>query len=298
MIEIRHLRLIQAIAATGSVTRASEKLFLTQPSLSHQLKEIESRIGARLFLRVNKSMVLTREGQRVLDAGKDILLKVSALERELRAETGIEKTLRITTQCYTCYHWLPGIMKRFHNILPGVEIDIVSEAITNPGEFLLKGKIDLAITSNSKPINGIAFEKLFDDELVALVPSAHELSSKMVIQPSDFAGETLIIYKTESGNDYFIDNVLTPRLIKPGKVIKMQLTEARIELVKAGMGLSVMSRWLAKPFIRDSKAIKLLPITRRRLHRTWYIATLGQKQRDPLSNQFTKFLREQELGVA
>jgi LysR family transcriptional regulator for metE and metH len=130
------------------------------------------------------------------------------------------------------------------------------------------------------------------------VPSAHELSSKMVIQPSDFAGETLIIYKTESGNDYFIDNVLTPRLIKPGKVIKMQLTEARIELVKAGMGLSVMSRWLAKPFVRDSKAIKLLPITRRRLHRTWYIATLGQKQRDPLSSQFTKFLREQELGVA
>jgi LysR family transcriptional regulator for metE and metH len=59
MIEIRHFQLIRAIAETGSMTKAAQKLFLTQPGLSHQLKEIETRLGTRLFLRVNKSMVLT-----------------------------------------------------------------------------------------------------------------------------------------------------------------------------------------------------------------------------------------------
>jgi LysR family transcriptional regulator, regulator for metE and metH len=297
MIEIRHLHLIQAIAETGSVTRASERLFLTQPSLSYQLKEIESRLDARLFLRVNKTMVLTQEGKQILDAGSEILAKVSALERGLKSNNGRPRQLRITTQCYTCYHWLPPLMKKFQTDVPNTEIDIVAEAITNANDFLLKGKIDLAITNNNRPVNGVRFEKLFDDELVTLVPASHPLAHKKFLLPTDFSGETLIIYKTDSGNDHFMDNVLTPKEIKVGRVIKMQLTEARVELVRAGMGLSVMSRWLAKPFLRDSKSIKLIPITKRKVLRTWYIATLDQKENDPVIRHFTNFLKDQQLGA-
>jgi LysR family transcriptional regulator for metE and metH len=173
----------------------------------------------------------------------------------------------------------------------------VAEAISNPADFLLKGKIDVAVTTNNNPVTGIRFEKLFDDELVAVVRADHPLTKKKVLQLRDFAGETLIIYKTESGRDYFLDNVLVPQGIQVGKIIRMQLTEARIELVKAGMGLSVMSRWLAKPFLRDAKAVRLLPITKRRLHRPWYIATLHQKEKDPMIKHFTDFLKEQKLGV-
>jgi LysR family transcriptional regulator for metE and metH len=297
MIEIRHFQLIQAIAESGSVTRAAERLFLTQPSLSYQLKEIETRLGSKLFLRVNKKMVLTPEGRRVLDASEEILNTVSSLEREIKSGNNTPKLLRITTQCYTCYHWLPALMKKFQHHVPNTEIDIVAEAISNPTDYLLKGRIDLAITNNMRPVTGIRFEKLFDDELVALIPSKHLLAGKKVVQPSDFSGETLIIYKTESGNDHFLDNVLSPAGIRPGKIIKMQLTEARVELVKAGMGLAVMSRWLALPFVRDSKAIKLLPITKRSLHRSWYCAILEQNGNDSAIGHFTKFLKEQELGV-
>lgn len=297
MIEIRHFQLIRAIAESGSMTKASEKLFLTQPSLSYQLKEIEGRLGAKLFLRVNKKMVLTPEGHRVLDASDEILSKVSSLERDIKSTNGSPKLLRITTQCYTCYHWLPALMKRFQHKVPNTDIDIVAEAISNPTEYLLKGKIDLAVTNNMRPVNGIRFEKLFDDELVTLVPADHCLAAKKFLLPADFSGETLIIYKTDSGNDHFMDNVLAPQGIKVGKIIRMQLTEARVELVRAGMGLSVMSRWLAKPFVRDSKSIKLIPITKRKLSRTWYTATLDQKESDPVIRHFTNFLKDQELGA-
>lgn len=295
MIEIRHFQLIHAIAETGSMTKASQKLFLTQPSLSHQLKEIETRLGCRLFLRVNKSMVLTPHGKKILDAGAEILPKVSALEKEI-SNNGTERQLRVTTQCYTCYHWLPALMRKFQTNSPGIEIDIVTEAMSSPIEYLLKGQIDLAITNNLKETNGVKFEKLFEDEQVALVPAKHPLANKKVIQPSDFANEKLIIYKEDISSDYFAQNMLVPKGIHPGKVIKMQLTEARVELVKAGMGIAVLSRWLVKPFVRDSNAIKLIPIGKRGFYRTWYVATLDQKKNDPAIRQFTNFLKEQQLG--
>src|SRR5215207_1380688 len=124
MIEVKHLQLIRAIAETESMTKASQKLFVTQPALSHQLKEIETRLGSPLFLRVNKSMVLTPHGRRMLDAGEEILAKVSALEAEITAGNGTTpRQLRITTLCYTCYHWLPALMKKFQEQVASTEID-------------------------------------------------------------------------------------------------------------------------------------------------------------------------------
>jgi LysR family transcriptional regulator for metE and metH len=188
-------------------------------------------------------------------------------------------------------------MKKFHTQMPGTEIDIIPEAMSNAIDFLLKGQIDLAVTTNNKTTNGIKFEKLFDDEQVALVPANHPLANKKLLQAADFEGEDLIIYKTDSGNDHFIQNVLSPR-VRVGKIIRMQLTEARVELVKAGLGITVLSRWLVKPFARDSKAIKQLPIGKNGYYRTWYIATLDQKQHDPLVKNFASFLKEQQLGVS
>ena len=298
MIEIRHFQLIQAIAEAGSVTKASQKLCLTQPSLSHQLKEIELRLGTRLFLRINKSMVITPEGKKILDAGKEILTRVSVLEQDIKANTGRSRLLRITTQCYTCYHWLPLIMKKFQTQMPHTDIDIVTEAMSNPVDFLLRGQIDLAIVNSIKATNGIRFEKLFDDEQVAIVPSKHSLAGRKFIQPADFAGEHLIVYKLDSGSDHFTQNVLASQGIQVGKVTRMQLTEARVELVKAGIGLTVMSRWLTRPFVRDSQAIKLLSIGKNGFYRTWYIATLDQKKNDPVVKHFSSFLKEQQLGIS
>jgi len=301
MIEIRHFQLIRAIAETGSMTKAAQKLFLTQPGLSHQLKEIETRLGAKLFLRVNKSLVLTTQGKSILHAGEEILTKVLALEQEIASSESSMRQLRITTQCYTCYHWLPSLMKKFQTQEPNTEIDIVTEAMSRPIEFLLKGQIDLAVTNALKPANGIKFEKLFDDEQVVLVPAKHPLAKKKIVQPADFANEHYIIYKSEGGDlssDFFARNMLIPRGIQVGKVTKMQLTEARVELVKAGMGLTVLSRWLVKPFVRDSNAIKLLPIGKNGFYRPWYVATLDQKKDDPVVTHFTNFLKDHQLGIA
>src|SRR5436190_3925160 len=107
-IEIRHLRLVIAIGQTGSVTRAGEQLYLTQSALSHQLHDIESRLQTRLFHRIGKRMVPTAAGEELIRSAIQVVDLVRQTEEGIkRTAQGKSGVLRISTQCYTCYHWLP-----------------------------------------------------------------------------------------------------------------------------------------------------------------------------------------------
>jgi len=297
MIDFRHLKLIQEIATTGNMTKAASRLFLTQPSLSHQLKELESRLGTQLFLRINKSMVLTAAGERVLRGANEILPQVEAVESDI--VNGIRKTkeIRMSTKCYTGYHWLPGLMKDFQAEFPEVVFDVVTEAMSAPIEFLLAGRIDIAITNERTTKTGIHVEKLFDDEMVLLVPDGHALANKPFVVASDFASESLIIYKELFHEDFFASKLLIPEKITPQRVIKMQLTEARVELVKAGIGVTVLSRWLVKSFLKKGSGLQQVRITRKGLYRTWYLACLQQMRNERHIKKFIKFLTEEQFGV-
>src|ERR1044071_6985866 len=109
-LDIRHLKLIVAITEEKSVTRAGSRLHLTQSALSHQLRDIEQRLGTALFLRVNKRMVLTQAGERLLHSARIVLRELADAEMDLAQIAGHRKgTLRLSTECYTCYHWLPPL---------------------------------------------------------------------------------------------------------------------------------------------------------------------------------------------
>jgi LysR family transcriptional regulator for metE and metH len=241
-------------------------------------------------------MVLTAAGQQLLQASHEILPKLQSIEKQLTSKEANVRELRISTQCYTCYHWLPLLMKKFSGKYPEIEIDIVTEAMSAPIDFLLKDKIDLAIVSRKTDEKGVAFEKLFEDEAVLLVPENHPLAKKSYVTARDFANENLIIYKESADADYFMQHVLIPAGVTPARITRMQLTEARVELVKAGLGVTVLSRWLAKPFLQGGSPLRQIRIMKKGFFRTWYIATLSQKRNDVYVRQFISFLKEQDLG--
>src|SRR5215207_9086071 len=103
-LEIRHLRLVVAITDEGNLTRAGERLNLTQSALSHQLKQIESSLGVLLFTRTKKRLVLTEAGEELVRRARCILTEIADLERDLgERASGRRGRLRLATQCYTCY---------------------------------------------------------------------------------------------------------------------------------------------------------------------------------------------------
>ncbi len=107
-LEIRHLKLVAAVAETGSVTRAGNRLHLTQSALSHQLRDAEEQLGAPLFERKNGRMILTSAGDRLLMTARSVLAELDRAESDIQkngdSAADAKGSIRISTQCHTVYH--------------------------------------------------------------------------------------------------------------------------------------------------------------------------------------------------
>ena len=267
-LEVRHLQLVAAVADLGSLTRAGDRLHLTQSALSHQLRGIEARLGAALFLRVGKRLVLTPAGERLLVSAKDILERLAQAEEDIR-RMGKEHAgvLRITTECYTCYHWLPPLLMRYRRTFPRVEVRIDVEATRRPIEMLLAGKIDLAIVSSAVTDRRLVSRKVFEDEVVLIAAQHHRFARQSHVRISEMRDETLFIYPPRE-ESRVLQEVLLPAGVSPARIEEVQLTEAITELVKAGLGVAFLARWAVQPLV-DAGAIVARPLTARGLHREW-----------------------------
>ena len=289
-LEVRHLKLVETVAREGGLTRAANRLHVTQSALSHQLRDIEDKLGAPLFLRLNKKMLLTQAGERLLSSAPAVLEELKRAEEDIRQiALHREGILRISTECYTCYHWLPPVLKPFNREFPRVEVRIVAEATRRPVEALLDGKLDLAITSASARNQKLLFKPLFKDEMVVIVSPDHPLASRPFVSAKDFASEHLLIYALPKEELTIYQKVLVPAGVTPKHVSRVELTEAIIEMVKAGLGIGVMARWAVTPHV-DAGKLRALPLTARGFHRRWSAAMVRHKATPPYILRFVEML--------
>lgn len=291
--DMRHLRLVQSIVQEGGITKATERLHLTQSALSHQLREAEYQLGTKIFHRINKKLVLTDAGEKVYRLANDVLDKLEKTETQIRAMIhGEAGQIRIATQCYTSYHWLPALMRQFHLLYPNVELKIVMEATHQPLPKLLSGDLDMAITSDPVESKQIRYIKIFRDEMVAVVPASHVWTEKAFVEARDFADQNLIIHSLPMETVSIHQFVLAPAKVSPGKVTVLPLTEAAIEMVKAEMGISVMANWALAPYLK-SDALKKVKIGPRGLKRDHYVAVLKARPLPNYFNHFIEFLQKE-----
>jgi len=291
--EVRHFKLIATIADAGSLTRAAERLCLTQSALSHQLKEIEGQLQTKLFDRVNKRLVLNGAGNILLRSSRSIIELIEKtrkdINRHLVGETG---EIRLSTQCYTCYHWLPEIIKKFQSEYPNVEITIRTNGPKRPIEEVLAGKLDLAIVYTKLENRNLEYTELFTDELVAVVPSSSPLSAKAFLKPTDFVDQAFYTASPNFEEGKFNVDFLKASNVRPKKVVYVQLTEAILQMVRAGLGITVITKWLMKPYLGD-QGLTVVRLGRSGLKRRWYVGTLSNDRPAYIS----AFIRHIKDGV-
>jgi LysR family transcriptional regulator for metE and metH len=291
--EIRHLRLIKAIAEEGSITAAIDKLHLTQSALSYQLKEAEQQLGTKIFLRTNKKMVLTKAGEKLFATALDVLQKLEETEQEIKKLVfGESGEIRLSTECYSGYHWLPAVMKQFHLLYPNIELKIVMEATHYPLQKLLAGILDIAITSDPVKDAKIKYIQLFQDEMVAVVTEDHPWTKKKFVIAEDFADQHLLVHSLPLETVTVHQFVLAPAGVTPAKITPLPLTEASIEMVKADMGIMVMAKWALQPYLRNT-TLKGIKIGRNGLKRTHYVAIMADKVYPEYFSQFINFLQNE-----
>jgi LysR family transcriptional regulator for metE and metH len=273
-VEMRHLRLIAAIAEHGSMTAAADALGLTQPALSHQLRELESRLRSPLFVRTGRRMVLTPAGEQLAVISRGVLPQIDSFERQvLEGElTAPRGTIRIATQCYTAYHWLPAVLRSFRDRWPAVELRVGAEHTPAPIQALREGALDLAIVYHKSPDKRVRCEPLFEDEMVLVTPPDHRLAKRDYAPIDALEDEHLFIYSTAGRHSMVLGDILEPEGVTPREITRIQLTEAILELVASGLGVAIMARWAVQPAVQ-SRAVSMLRLGKKGVMRTWYAAT-------------------------
>jgi LysR family transcriptional regulator for metE and metH len=272
-VEIRHLRLVVALAEHGSLTSVARLLGLTQPALSHQLRDLEVRLRAPLFERTARRMVLTPVGEQLTQVARRVLAEVDTFERQVAdGEFGaLHGSVRVATECYTAYHWLPSVLREFRNRWPKVELRVAPEHTASPIAALRQGSLDLGIVYHRTADKRIRFEPLFDDEMVVVTAPDHRFAGADYVPVEALGEEHLFHYLWLASGSSAVREILEAADVQPAKTTQLQLTEAILELVAAGFGVAILAKWAVAPAVRAG-TVQATRLGKKGHHRTWYAA--------------------------
>jgi len=269
---VRDLQLVAALAESGSTVRAAARLHLTQSAVSRGLLTVEDKLGAKLFERVARGVVPTPAGQRLVAGAGPVLAQLVELEHHARAGLDGRVTLRVVSECYTAYRWLPSTLAALRPRLASLEITLAFEHTGSPVGALADGEVDVALLTTAKVPRRLLEQPLFCDEIVFLVGARHPLADRAALTLADLRAFPLITSTStpEAERRWFLSEVLanTPPRVE---FLRFPLTEAIIDAARAGMGIAVMSEWIATPYLATGDLVPKR-LRGRVLERPWRIA--------------------------
>jgi len=286
MIEIKHLKTIQSLAETHSVVDTAEQLYMTQSALSHQIKQLEEKIGLKLFERKTNPIQFTPAGQLLLSTAEELLPRIQQTEQLLSAlEQGELGRLFIGVDCHTCFEWLLPLLRQYQEKWPGVDLDILNSSGDQPLKKLQSQQLDLVITSDPEPQTNIKFDALFSYELVCVMPNDHPLMNKSWLTAEDFKTQTLIVYPVNKHKLDVFKRFLLPSNIQPLEIRYSELTLMMLQLVDSGRGICVLPKWLinSQPEFRH---LSIRSLGAEGLWSTLYAATRENQSRQPYIQDF------------
>jgi len=250
MIELRHLKTLAALRGSGSLVDAADRLHLTQSALSHQLKSLEHLLDTELFIRKSKPLQFTPAGQRLLRLADDLLPRVEAAQRDLqRLVKGQAGRLHLAIECHSCYQWLMPTLDAFRLQWPEVEVDIPGGHHFAPLPALKRQELDLVITADPRPIEGVSYSPLFRYESLLAIPKDHAFAEKHFVEPEDLINETLITYPVERNLLDIFTHFLDPAGIEPAGIRTAELTILMMQLVASHRGVCALPSWAMTEYL-------------------------------------------------
>lgn len=281
-LNISHLKMICVLEQYDTVKEAAQALFITQPALTNRIREAERRLNTKLFIRRGRKIVMSSAGKRLVVSAKKILEELARAEHDInRLTDGVERVLRVGLPHYATFSWLPNVVKAFKDKMPEVELEISAESAIRPLTALYNGDIDVAMIATSQPklvldehLYQVDF--LLQDELLACVPSTHQFANKAYLQAEDFADETYVTNSTVPETDREYELFFKPNNIIPHKVLQVGFNEAIIELIEAGMGVSIFSRRQLNKLI-ENRNVHTARLGKEGLAIYWHIVSIKQE---------------------
>jgi LysR family transcriptional regulator for metE and metH len=292
MLEIRHLETIAAIRDGGSLQEAAERLHLTQSALSHQLRDLEVRLGTPLLNRRTRPARLTTAGLRVLALADDVLPRMRATERELqRLAAGRTGRLHLAIDCHSCFQWLMPSLDSFRGQWPEVALDLSAAFSFTPLPALVRGDLDLVITSDPQPLEAVEYVPLFRYELVLAVSESHPLAASKHVQPDQLSDQVLITYPVERSRLDIFTAFLDPANVEPASIRKAELTPIIAQLVASNRGVAALPNWALTEYLQQGW-LRICHLGDQGVWRTLYAALRTEDADAPYIRDFLAIAQE------
>lgn len=269
--DIKYFRLIKTIEEEGSIANSAEKLFLTQSALSHQLRELEERLGFKVFLRTRNKWKLTDEGYELYKLGNSIFESIEKSFQNIeQLRTGSVGNIKVSTECYSFYQGLSSFIQKMGLLYPEIDVDLILDATHQPISKILSNEIDIAIVT-SKPANEtLSSIEVNEDEIFAIMHKENPLNKVDFLDTNDFSDAHLIIHSFPLETVSVYEQFLKPNKITPFKISAIPLTEVALEMVDANMGIMCMPKWALKSF-KVSEDLIFKRVGKNGLKRTHYL---------------------------
>lgn len=266
-IDLDSLHIFKAVVDYGGITKAAAQLNRVQSNITTRVKNLEARLGVKLFQRQQGKMILSSEG-RLLLAYAERLLRLSS-EAEAALQNGIPRgTLRIGTMESTAAARLPPLLARFHGIYPDVQIELVTGTSGALIGKVHRFDIEAAFVAEPFPVSELETQLAFTEELVLITPR----SSPAIRKPKDLQNRTVIAFATGCSYRRILEDWLGMSSVVPDRVLELGSYHAIVACVAAGSGIAIVPRSVLGA-VRAENEVAVFPLPERvakaKTHLVW-----------------------------
>lgn len=300
--ELRHLRYFLAVAENLSFTRAAGQLHVTQPTLSHQLMQLEEEIGSMLFDRIGRRVHLTPSGEIFREYARKALAEIHSGTAAISELEGLMRgTLTIGAFESFSTSLLPPLLAKFCSLYPGVHVSVRQLLTGQLEEQLDKGNLDLGIAYSPPATDKILAEKLFDEPLALVVGAKHAFARRKRIHMAALDGEPLMLLTAEFPSRRLLESRFSSVGAKPRVVLEINSIQATLATVSSTELATILSKRIAKT-VPELHCIELLPTIARTAAIFWrrsgYRSAAARAMADLIRNEHAASPDAQRRRVA
>lgn len=286
---LHQLKVFEAAARHGSFTRAAEELFLTQPTVSMQIKQLTKSVGLPLFEQVGKRLYLTEAGRELFATCRQIFETIAQFEMKVADLKGLKQGQLRLAVVTTAKYFVPRLLGPFCQLYPGIDISL---QVTNHEQILerMTSNLDDLYIMTQVPENvDVNYQVFLENPLVVLAPANHPLVGEKDIPIEKLNGEAFIMREPGSGTRRAVQKLFDENGVSVKVKLELGSNEAIKQAIAGGLGISVLSRHTLIPDVESGELV-ILDVQHFPIKRNWYIVHPSGKQLSIVARTYLDYL--------
>lgn len=284
---LHQLKVFEAAARNGSFTRAAEELFLTQPTVSMQVKQLTKAVGLPLFEQVGKRLYLTQAGQELFATCKEIFERISQFEMTVADLKGMKQGKLRLAVITTAKYFVPRLLGTFCQLYPGIDITLQVTNHSGIVERLKENLDDLYVMSQLPEHLDISYQPFLENPMVVLAPINHPLAQEKNISLQRLSEESFILREPGSGTRTAMQKLFDEHGVSLKVKLELGSNEAIKQAITGGLGISVLSRHTVST---EASQLTILDVEHFPIRRYWYMVYPAGKQLSVVARTYFDYL--------